>query len=74
MNKKYLTYQLFLLKICPLINKKEFVIEDEDIPKVTEKLDLALDAIADVLKLENKAIDILLKGGSKGWKKISRIK
>lgn len=73
MNKKYLTYQLYLLKICPLINK-EFVIENEDIPKVTEKLDLALDAIADVLKLENKAIDILLKGGSKGWKKISRIK
>lgn len=74
MNKKYLKYQLFLFKICPLITNEELIIEDEDIPKVTEKLDLALDAIADVLKLENKAIDILLKGGSKGWKNILRIK
>lgn len=53
--------QLHLLKVCPLIKEDELVINNEDLPKVVVKLDIALDAITDVLKLGNKAIDSVLK-------------
>lgn len=49
--------QLHLLKVCPLIKEDELVINNEDLPKVVVKLD----AITDVLKLGNKAIDSVLK-------------
>lgn len=66
MNKNILAQlvkqQLHLLKVCPLIKEDELVINKEDLPKVVEKLDIALDAISDVLILENKAINNLLEG------------
>ena len=54
--------QLHLLKVCPLIKEDELIINNEDLPKVLEKLDIALDAISDVLKLEDKALNNLLEG------------
>lgn len=57
--------QLHLLKVCPLIKEEELVIDNNDLPKVAEKLDIALDAISDVLKLENKAIDSIFEGEEK---------
>lgn len=73
MNKKELeqlgmlvNHQVHLLKVCPLITEDKLVINNEDLSKVAEKLDIALDAISDVLKLENKAIDIILKGEKNG--------
>lgn len=68
MNKKELeelerlvNHQVHLLKVCPLIKEDKLIINNEDLLKVAARLDIALDAISDVLKLENKAIDIILK-------------
>lgn len=61
MNKKELEkyemivkQQLHLLKDCPLITNDVLLINNEDLPKVAEKLGIALEAITDVLKLELK--------------------
>ena len=65
--------QLHLLKVFPLIKEEELVINNNDLPKVAEKLDIALDAISDVLKLEIKAIDSIFEGEEK-WQEILKIK
>lgn len=62
--------QLHLLKVCPLIKEDKLIINNEDLPKVADRLDIALDAITDVLKLENKAINNILEGGDEKCLKI----
>lgn len=75
MNKKELYIlviksQVDLLRVCPLIKEDKLIINNEDLLKVAEKLDIALDAISDVLKLEHKAINNILEGAGEKWQEI----
>ena len=78
MNKKELYIlvksQVDLLRVCPLIKEDKLIINNEDLLKVAEKLDIALDAISDVLKLEDKAINNILEGAGEKCLKILKIK